>query len=443
MRDQCLARRRALLDTAANRLIAHARTASQQTHDTLRAWVEPPDFDALQASARSSAAATARGLAGALSGVPVGIKDVIDAAGMPTRAGSQSRASAPPADRNAVVVQQLVDQGAIVAGKTATTEFAYLDPPPTTNPFNPAHTPGGSSSGSAAIVGAGVVPLALGTQTAGSVCRPAAFCGTFAYKPSTGRTAPEGVTPFAMSFDTVGVMGLDVDLVLTAGELLIGPPASARHRPAAAGNDAAKISGLRIGLIDDPYYRTVTADCQQQLDRVQELLMDAGSRFDAITLGLDFIELRAMHRLMMHVEAHRAHPRLLEDFGTVLRPHWKSALERGAATSDTDYRRATEALRNARTAMLAKLQEFDLVLVPPVFGPAPRSIEATGDAGLIVPWTYLGSPLVVMPTALSADGLPLAVMFAGLPGSDAATIGACRAIGALLRQQGAVIDRPT
>jgi len=435
----CLARRQALLEADRDALLAHAREASAQTHETLQAWVELPDFDALEAAwqrrVREEPAPC-----GLLAGVPLAVKDIIDLAGLPTRAGSRSRADAPPADRDAGVVQQLAKQGALPVGKTTTAEFAYLDPPPTTNPFNPAHTPGGSSSGSAAIVGAGVVPLALGTQTAGSVCRPAAFCGVYAFKPSTGRTAPDGVLPFAPSFDTVGVMGLNLEQVLVAGEILTGPPA-ALQAGADSQADRKPAGGLRIVTIADGYYQAIAQDCQDQIARAREILLADGHAFDELTLGVDFAALRDAHRLMMHVEAHQSHPDILDVSPHLLGANWRSALVRGAGFSDSDYRQASDELAEARRTILGKLAGYDLVLVPPIYATAPASTGSTGDAGLIIPWTYVGSPLVVMPTGLSDEGLPLAIMFAGQPGNDRQTIAWCRAVGARLAGQGLAIDR--
>lgn len=436
---RCLARRQALLEADPDALLAHAREASAETHKTLRAWVEPPDFDALEA-AQQRRAREGCARSGPLAGLPLAVKDVIDLAGLPTRAGSLSRASAPPAECNALVVQQLAEAGALPVGKTTTAEFAYLDPPPTTNPFNSAHTPGGSSSGSAAIVGAGVVPLALGTQTAGSVCRPAAFCGVFAFKPSTGRTAPDGVLPFAPSFDTVGVMGLCLDQVLTAGEILTGSPAAGEAGPDPRARQGS-MRGLRIATIADDYFRAVAQDCRTQIEHAREVLAADGHVFDELLLGVDFAALRDAHRLMMHVEAHQSHPGLLEILPHLLGAHWRNALARGAGLADSDYRRASDELAAARRQILSRLTGYDLVLVPPVYATAPASLESTGDAGLIVPWTYVGSPLVVMPTGLSEQGLPLAVMFAGLPGADSQTIAWCRVIGSRLAGHGLAIDR--
>lgn len=420
-------------------MLEHARLATRQTHDVLRAWVEIPRFERFEQLSKQ-VIATGDAQASSLHGLPIAVKDVIDVAGFPTRAGSRSRDGAPAASRDAQVVAQLSAQGAFALGKATTTEFAYLDPPETTNPFAAGHTPGGSSSGSAALVGAGVVPLALGTQTAGSVCRPAAFCGAYAYKPSTGRTAPEGVTPFAPSFDTVGVMGLDLGLVADAGEALIGPETANRADASPAAVDPN--GPLRIGLIADGYYQTITAECRRQLERVRDALRQDGHIFEDVRFDADFESLRDDHRLMMHVEAYRCHAGLLDQFESRLRPHWSNALRRGALTTEEDYRDAASRLSTARSAMLEKLRHLDLVLLPPTFATAPKSIGATGDAGLIVPWTYIGSPLVVMPTALSAEGLPLAVMFAGLPGSDRRTLQLSRSIGAMLRKRDIVIDRP-
>lgn len=435
--EQCLAQRRALLNCPRADLVVHADIATQNVEVRLAAWVDRPDFQRLRSMAPAAdlAQAGSNWTSGPLTGLPVAVKDVIDVEGMPTRAGSASLRNAEIATSSAKVVHQIASQGAIPIGKASTTEFAYLDPATTTNPFNAANTPGGSSSGSAALVGAGVVPLALGTQTAGSVCRPAAYCGVYAFKPSNGRTSPLGVQPFARSFDTVGVFGITLDITLKAGEAILG---SVRQR-------TSKLAGKRhqtprVGMLCDDSYKSISAAAQTQLDRVRCALEQRHLICEGIRLGIDFESVREAHRQMMRFEAARAHPKMLKTYGELLGPHWRRALELGEAISDAAYKEAQAQVAAARGSILDAIDELDVVLLPPTHGSAPHGIENTGDAALIVPWTYTAAPMVVMPTALDDNGLPLAVMFAGIPNRDEALIAHCSQIGTLLREQGICID---
>lgn len=416
----CLARRRQILNLPSSDLLAWASHAKEQTEAQLHGWAayEPPE--ALHGGSR-----------GAFAGIPIGVKDVIDVAGMATRAGSRSRDSALPRQRDAEVVTRLRDQGALVCGKTATTEFAYLDPSHATNPFNPAHTPGGSSSGSAAVVGAGVVPLALGTQTAGSVCRPAAWCGTYAFKPSTGRTPGVGVEPFAPSFDTVGVFGLDLQLVVDAALTIIGVQ---------IGVSVSHGMLPSIAVLEDPYFTDISPECKEQLDLTLNVLKAAGCRVTKARAGLDFEHLRNVHRLIMQFEAFSHHRSLLENGMDRIGPHWKGALEAGAKISATTAEEARQQLVIASKRLAESVGDADIVLGPPVRTTAPAGIGSTGDAGLIIPWTYAGNPLVVFPTGLSTAGLPMAVMLAGRRGQDTEAALHALTISAILRDEGMVID---
>lgn len=416
----CLERRRQMLARARADLLTWTNRASQETEAVLQGWVRFYPEHTQEADAAS----------GPLAGVPVGVKDVIDVAGMPTRAGSRTRDDTAPSTRDAEVVARLRGLGARICGKTATTEFAYLDPCAATNPFNPAHTPGGSSSGSAALVGAGVVPLALGTQTAGSVCRPAAWCGTYAFKPSTGRTPRAGVEPFAPSFDTVGVFGLDLPLVIQAALATIDEARSVRC--------ASRLPS--VVWLKDAYFEDLSRDCRAQRDRALALLRVAGCRVRAIDTGLDYEYLRGVHRSVMQYEAFASHGSLLDTHAGHIGAHWKGLLQTGAGLSSADAVAALQTLAAARDRIETAVDEHDLVLIPPVRTAAPAGIGSTGDAGLIIPWTYAGNPLTVLPVGLSDAGLPLAVMLAGRRGSDHAAAQDALTVSTILHGGGMVID---
>ncbi|MDT3678885.1 MAG: amidase [Burkholderiaceae bacterium] len=416
----CLDRRKQIRERQPTELMAWAVATKTEIDAVLRGWVE---FD-------EQATVTVGAEHGPLAGLPIGVKDVIDVAGMPTRAGSRSRDQMAPAVCDAEVVARLRAMGAVICGKTATTEFAYLDPSAVTNPFNAAHTPGGSSSGSAAVVGAGVVPLALGTQTAGSVCRPAAWCGTYAFKPSTGRTPRSGVEPFAPSFDTVGVFGLDLELTVRTALATIGE------------RDAAEFARRvpSIVWLEDPYFLDISPDCMRQLEHARELLKAAGCRVRAVEVGLDFEQLRSVHRTVMHFEAYAHHGSLLRSHAELLGEHWRTALETGAQVTPLQAAEALQTLAAARDRLEAAVDDADLVLGSPVRTEALEGVQSTGDAGLIIPWTYAGTPLVVLPTGLSRTGMPLAVMLAGRRNKDRAAAEDALTVSSILRDGGMVID---
>ena len=262
------------------------------------------DRDGAMAQARALRAEAEKGhIRGPLHGIPVAIKDVLDVAGLPTRAGSKTRADIAPSTIDAEVVTRLRVAGAVILGKAHTTEFAYFDgPPPTRNPHNTAHTPGGSSAGPAAVVAAGMVPLSLGTQTAGSVNRPAAYCGIAAFKPSTRAWSSFGLVPFSPSFDTVGVFGHRVSDVVAAAHVLM--PAYLRYR------EVAMPARLSIGFIDDPITEAASAAVADTLRIAADKLTGSGVRVERIEPPVPFADVGGWHKTMIEYEVARAYPGL-------------------------------------------------------------------------------------------------------------------------------------
>lgn len=384
----------------------------RESEASVRAWSAVGDIDAGQA---------AEGLGrippeqrGPLFGMVVGVKDVIDVAGFATRAGSRARADAPPAQADATVVERLRRAGCIVIGKTKTTEFAYTDPTDTANPHNLDHTPGGSSSGSAAAVAAGSADLTLGTQTVGSVCRPAAYCGVSAFKPSTGAMPATGVTPFSRSFDTIGFMSRDIRLSVAAARCC-----ASRDRAARADDGSAVWAGwtnLRVGLLADPYY-AADPEMTSALAVAKNLLAENGATLREFEAGCDFQAMRDQQRIVFCYEAARAHPDLLSE-PDLLGPNWRGALEAGRKTSEAEYVAARDRLAEAKVRLAETWSSADIMLLPPARTVAPEGLQSTGDAALIAPWTIAGSPLAVLPVGKNAKGLPTAVMIAGRPWMD-------------------------
>lgn len=349
-------------------------------------------------------------LRGPLYGVPVAIKDVIDVAGLPTRAGSATRAHAPPSGIDAQVVAQLRGAGVIILGKAHTTEFAYFDgPPPTRNPWNLAHTPGGSSAGPAAVVAAGMVPLSLGTQTAGSVSRPAAYCGIAAFKPSTRAWAAFGVVPFAPAFDTVGVFGHRVADAVAAARVLMPP---------FLGEDdgVPAVRPLRIGVVDDAVLKNASAVVAQSMDTAVRKLRDAGVDVQPQASPVRFGEIIGHHRVVTEYELARVHPDLATTEQHVA-PALRDAVRRGQAIEEAAYHEALRALATAAEQFWRAMRGFDALLFPAAPDIAPVGMK-TGDPSFIIPFTALGGPIVSVPIVVAPSGLPLGLMLMGAPGTD-------------------------
>jgi aspartyl-tRNA(Asn)/glutamyl-tRNA(Gln) amidotransferase subunit A len=346
-----------------------------------------------------------------LHGIPIAVKDVLDVAGLPTRAGSPARADIAPSTIDAQVVAQLRAAGAIILGKAHTTEFAYFDgPPPTRNPYNLAHTPGGSSGGPAAVVASGMVPLSLGTQTAGSVSRPAAYCGIAAFKPSTRAWSSFGVVPFAPSFDTVGVFGYRVRDAVAAARVLM-PPYLRRS--------AALPSPASIGFIDDPIAAAASAVVADTLRSAFDALSGSGFRVERVTSPVPFADVVGLHKTVIEYEVSRAHPDL--EYNPEVSVGLRDAVGRGRLTDDLAYRDACTALDATRDRFWATVN-VDALIFPAAPDVAPEGMK-TGDPRFIVPFTVLGGPIVSIPVGFGSGGLPLGLMLIGAPGTDAAIVG--------------------
>lgn len=343
-------------------------------------------------------------------GIPVAVKDVIDVAGFPTRAGSRARTGQGPAARDADVVRALRAAGAVILGKSHTTEFAYFDGvPPTRNPWHTAHTPGGSSAGSAAAVAAGMVPASLGTQTAGSVVRPAAYCGIAAFKPTGQNLSTHGVVPLAPAFDTLGWFGHRFSDVAAIGAALHAQRFVAPARPGA----------LRVALPDDALFADASAAVKDSLDRAAQVLARAGHHIGQTLAPVALADMIAAHKTVLEYELSRLHGELTTEHAPVLSPGWLAAIERGLRIGDEEHLAARHFIQKAQQTSWAAWTDWDLLLVPATPDTAPVGMP-TGDPRYIIPFTALGGPIAALPVALSSDGLPLGVMLCGRPGSDAA-----------------------
>jgi aspartyl-tRNA(Asn)/glutamyl-tRNA(Gln) amidotransferase subunit A len=383
----------------------HFLKRCRQFDSLISAWVNVDEEGTLkQAAARDAA----DGVGGLLGGVPIGVKDVIDVQGFATYAGSKTRAAEQPVRKDAAVVARLRNAGAVIMGKTVTTEYATMDPAPTRNPYRTNHTPGGSSSGSAAAVGAAMTPLAVGTQTAGSLCRPAAYCGVAAYKPSFGAVPTEGLIPLAPSFDTVGVIGRRVADVKLAGAAIMDRDLTTVGR-----------RGGAVACLGVAAYRASVPEVQASYNASRNILWREGFSVDEIELPVDLDQVVSDHRIVMAGEAYQFHGHLLTLPEGVLGHHIGRLLAEGQDTSEIFVRDARERLSIAREAVWEALSGYTAILLQPVPAPAPATLSATGPTHYLVPWTTFGGPLIVVPGTLSADGLPLAAMIGAAPGNDA------------------------
>ena len=340
-----------------------------------------------------------------LYGALVGVKDIIHVDGYVTRAG----AAVPPelfAGEEAEVVELLRAAGALILGKTVTTEFAYFEPGPTRNPHNLTHTPGGSSSGSAAAVAAGFCEVALGTQTIGSVIRPAAFCGVVGYKPTLGRIPTAGLVYFSRTSDHLGLFTQDV-----AGMRLAADSLCSSWLDVTLTDADIPI----LGVPDGPYLRQAEPATLANFNRQLDLLGAAGYTIWHVPTLLDIAELNQKHRRLVFAEFAREHAGRYDQHKALYRPRTAELIELGRQVSDdelAELRTATLVLRDSLEKQMDQAG-IDLWICPSALGPAPEGIHATGDPNMSLPWTNAGMPCVTLPAGQAPNGLPLGIQLVG------------------------------
>ena len=344
-----------------------------------------------------------------LRGLPVGIKDIFDTADLPTAYGSAIYAGHRP-KADAAMVMLIRRAGGLVLGKTVTTEFASLEPAGTRNPRNPAHTPGGSSSGSAAAVAAGMLPLALGSQTGGSVIRPAAFCGVAGFKPSYRLLPTVGMKCFSWSLDTVGLFGASVPDVAFAAAAMSGRDLRVDGRPP----QAAPV----VALVRTPFWQDASAAMQNAVERAARAAERSGARVKDMELPPIFADAVRAHRIVQGYEAIRALAFEYDFHRDRMGPVLRAQLD-DAATIDADtYDNARRITRRARRALIDLLPDGEVMLTPSAPGAAPKGLGSTGEPTFNRLWTLLGTPCVNVPGLSDADGLPLGVQVVARFGRD-------------------------
>jgi Asp-tRNA(Asn)/Glu-tRNA(Gln) amidotransferase A subunit family amidase len=382
----------------------------------LHAWVEV-DRDGALGQAKDLAAALSRGEPlGPLAGVPVGIKDIVDVAGLPTRAGAPPFAHYTPTS-DAAVVARLRRAGAVIVGKTHTTQFAYLDPAPTCNPWNREHTPGGSSSGSAAAVAAGMLPLAIGSQTVGSVLRPAAYCGVVGFKPSLGRISYAGTLPLASSFDHIGLLCSCVADAALGLSVVAGYDAADPYSVEAPVDDyvasLANPAPPRLGLPRAYYAGTASAEVAAHLEDAVRRFEIAGAEVVEVTFPATAPEIADAAQPVMRYEAAVAHSQRYAAHKAEYGASIRGLIEAGLSTSPEDYRNARDAMRRLRDSLSDALTQVDALLLPVAPATAPSGLNTTGPGIFCGPASFTGLPSIAVPSGVSPSGLPLSLQLIG------------------------------
>jgi len=392
---------------------------------TIGAWAHLDRDIALQ-QARAADEFRKSGLPiGALHGLPIGIKDIIDTADYPTERGTVLHQGRQP-DRDATLVSLLKEAGAIILGKTVSTEMAVYAPGKTRNPHNPEHTPGGSSSGSAAAVAAAMVSLSVGTQTNGSVIRPAAYCGVYGYKPSFGRISRHGVLEQSPPLDTIGVFARDLaDLALIADVLMRYDAQDSAMIPIAP----PCIAGIMAQEVPaNPHFAFVRSPVWDQVEEVTRdglrELIDATNQaqqktIDIVDLPPLFDDLHEDHRRLMEGDLARSFADEYQRGKEELSPVLREMIERGQQVSSDDYDNALARMQEYNAFLEQVFEDFDAILTPSTAGPAPAGLTATGSPVMNTIWTFCGTPALNVPLLQSAEGLPIGVQVVGAKDDDA------------------------
>ncbi len=382
----------------------------QETEPSVQAWAWLDAEHALNAARKLDAKRATGHFLGPLHGLPIGVKDILLTGGVPTGMGSKIYAQYVP-DHNAEVVDRLEAAGGFFLGKTVTTEFAFMVPAKTRNPWNTNHTPGGSSSGSAAAVACGMVAAAIATQTNGSIIRPAAFCGVVGYKPGKGVLSAEGILPFSPTLDQPGVIARTVDDAafvaarIAHSKWALSPQVTAMRNPP-----------LLLAYRTHAWHLTTQAQRARFQHDIEKFRI-AGAVVEEQDMPALFNESHRVHRCIMLYEAARASRAVRSAYRNLISDFLNKALDEGETISDSDYRSALEKRLAMKRTFAGLLEDHDAIITPPAPGEAP-SFESTGDPSLCTLWTVLGVPAITIPTGLGPQGLPLGLQIIGNPGES-------------------------
>jgi aspartyl-tRNA(Asn)/glutamyl-tRNA(Gln) amidotransferase subunit A len=385
----------------------------------LKVWVTLDVDAALDAARQRGQELMREGPRGPLHGVPVGIKDIYYTQGVKTTCCSLIYADFVP-DFDATTVALLKKAGAIIMGKTVTTEFACGDPSPTRNPWNAAHTPGGSSSGSAVGTAAGMFPAALGSQTAGSVLRPAAYNGVVGLKPTFGRISRYGVYPVAWSLDTMGTFTRSVEDAALMLNVLAGHDLNDFSTSTRPTSDYSRAIGSqktlpRVGVVRQFFFERCDDEVRGHTNAIIERLGKSGAIIEDVKVPTDFDTMLSAHRTLMTVEGAAVHQENFSQRPGDYSPNVRGVIEAGMLTPAVTYMQAQRVRRRFRREMEDAIRGFDVLLSPSTYSPAPRDLSSTGDPMFQTPWTFCGFPAITIPSGLSQSGLPLGLQLSAAP----------------------------
>jgi Asp-tRNA(Asn)/Glu-tRNA(Gln) amidotransferase A subunit family amidase len=395
-------------------LVEQCFAAIDRWEPHVHAWVFVDRDYALAEAQRLTVELEKNRYRGPLHGIPIGVKDIYDVFDWPTACGSKLWANS-IARQDAPVIASLREAGAIFLGKTVTTQFASFDPPVTLNPWNLKHTPGGSSSGSAAAVSTGMCFGAVGSQTGGSITRPASYCGIAGCKPTYGLLELGGIMPLAESMDHPGPMAHDVmDLALLLRAML---DTYATRKPNYVEAAAVACSRPRFGRLRQLFEEKAGSEVRDMMDEIVHRFSEDGAAVDEIALPPDFSDVLHRHRIVMAVQAAEYHELRLKRHPEDYSPRIKALLEEGLLCPAPEYA-ATQQHKSDLTAAMRCILGVDLVLLcPATTGPAPLA-DTTGDPAFNSPWSYTGLPTISIQTGYFVDGLPLAIQLVAGPNRE-------------------------
>jgi Asp-tRNA(Asn)/Glu-tRNA(Gln) amidotransferase A subunit family amidase len=412
-----------------------ARIAEREPE--VEAWAHlDPAYALRQAEAADAYRASGRPI-GPLHGVPVGIKDIVDTRDLPTENGTPFDAGRRPAE-DAALVQRLRQAGAIILGKTVTTELAVFTPGKTRNPHDPQRTPGGSSSGSAAAVAAGMVPLAVGSQTNGSVIRPASFCGVVGFKPSRGLVPRSGVLAQSPTLDTMGVFSRTIEDAALLADAIAGHDDGDPQTVSAAAPQLLATAQSRppvqpsFALVRSPVWAKAEGDVREGFGELSETLWD---RIEAIELPEPFDRAHDWHRTINLAEMARYYARYYDRDPMLLSDRLRGMLEEGAAIPAADYIRALDGIARLNAGLNRLFERFDAIVTPAAAGEAPVG-QATGDPAFSTIWTYCGVPAITLPLLTGSNGMPIGVQLVGRFYYDGRLLRTARWLSSRLQEEG-------
>ena len=415
-------------------LVAACLSRVREVDGEVQAWAHLDPEHALAQARILDQMRRAGGVLGPLHGVPVAVKDIIDTTDMPTECGTSIHAGRRPVD-DATAVAMLRAAGAVIMGKTVTTEFALYTPGKTRNPRDPSRTPGGSSSGSAAAVAAGMVPLALGTQTNGSVIRPAAFCGVYGFKPTFGYIPRGGVMRLSRTLDHVGVFARTLEDICLASEQLVGG-----HESDPDSRPRARIPFTQVAAAEPPLppflawvkpagWEEAEPDSREAFE---ELVAALGDRIVEIPLAEATARGLGIHRTILEAELAHNLAREYERGKDAMSPGLREQVERGRSISAFDYQQAVSRIAVVNDGFEEIFERCDAIVTPAAPGAAPKGLDSTGDPSYCTLWTLAGMPALSVPLMQAESGLPIGVQLVGPRDSDARLLRTARWLAARL-----------